>query len=137
MDIVGEYAAGGRLQESKVRLGRTAEVTPTGVGICAAGHPDIGDAFGPVEQVLRDAFITSLFQGLGEGTPGIGVTRLHMKQAGLALPEPTKRPLRTGRRPVSSQDTSLQHSGDRRSYRRRTTLYASKRGEQRCGIGSS
>ena len=33
--------------------------------------PNIGDAFGPVEQALQDAFIPALFQGLGEGTPGI------------------------------------------------------------------
>ena len=33
--------------------------------------PNIGDAFGLVDQVLRDTFILALFQGLGEGTPGI------------------------------------------------------------------
>ena len=38
--------------------------------------PNIGYAFGPMEQVLRDAFILDLFQGLGEGPPGRGVTRL-------------------------------------------------------------
>ena len=52
--------------------------------------PDIGDAFEPVEQVLREAFITALFHGLGEGTPGRVVTRLTLKQAGLALPYPKK-----------------------------------------------
>ena len=31
----------------------------------------------------------SLFQGLVEGIPGRGVTRLQKKQAGIALPDPT------------------------------------------------
>ena len=52
--------------------------------------PNIGDAFSLVEQALRDAFISALFQGLGEGTLGKGVTRVPVKQADLALPDPTK-----------------------------------------------
>ena len=44
----------------------------------------------PVEQVLRETFILALFQGLGEGTPRKGVTRLPLKQAGLDLPDPMK-----------------------------------------------
>ena len=41
--------------------------------------PDIGDAFGLVEQVLRDDFIPALFQGIGEGTLGSGFSRIPMK----------------------------------------------------------
>ena len=41
--------------------------------------PDIGDSFVPVEQGLRDAFITALLQVLGEGTPGRGFTHLDVK----------------------------------------------------------
>ena len=52
--------------------------------------PYIGDAFGPVEQGMREDFIPALFQGLREGTPGRGVPCLPMKQAGLDLPDPTK-----------------------------------------------
>ena len=52
--------------------------------------PDIGDNFGPVEQVLRDTFIPYLFQGLGERKQGRGFTCLPLKQAGLALPDLTK-----------------------------------------------
>ena len=52
--------------------------------------PGIGYAFGPVEQALWETFIPALFQGLGDGTPGQGVTRLPVKQEGLALPDPTK-----------------------------------------------
>ena len=37
-------------------------------------NPNIGDAFITVEQALREAFITYLFQGLVEGTLGRGVT---------------------------------------------------------------
>ena len=54
--------------------------------------PTIGDAFGLVEQDLKYAFITTLFQGLREGTTGRVVTRLPVKQAGLALPDPKKSP---------------------------------------------
>ena len=64
--------------------------------------PNIEDAFVPVEQALRDGFIPSLFQGIGEGTPERGFTRLTGKQAGMALPDLGKRPLRTGWRPVLS-----------------------------------
>ena len=52
--------------------------------------PDIGDAFGPTVQALREAFITALFQGLGEGTPGRVITCLPVKQAGLELHDPTR-----------------------------------------------
>ena len=41
--------------------------------------PGIGNAFGPVEQALQESFIPDLFQGLGEGTAGRGVTRLPVK----------------------------------------------------------
>ena len=51
---------------------------------------EIGDAFVQVEEALQETFLPSLFQVLVEGVPGIGVTRLLVKQAGLALPEPTK-----------------------------------------------
>ena len=52
--------------------------------------PDIGDDFRPVKTALWDMFILDLFQDVGEGTLGRGVTRLPVKQAGLALPYPTK-----------------------------------------------
>ena len=52
--------------------------------------PDIGDTFGPVEEVLRDTFIPVLSKGVGEGTPVWGVACLPVKQAGLALLDPTK-----------------------------------------------
>ena len=52
--------------------------------------PDIGEAFGPVDTDFRDTFVLALFQGLIEGTPGRGVTCLPVKQAGLALTDPTK-----------------------------------------------
>ena len=49
--------------------------------------PNFGDTFGPLDKAPRDAFITSLFQGLIEVTLGRGVTRLTVKQAGLYLPD--------------------------------------------------
>ena len=49
----------------------------------------IGDAFIPVEKSLQETFLPELFEELGEGAPGRGVTRLPVKQAGMALPDPT------------------------------------------------
>ena len=47
----------------------------------------IGDAFGPVEEVLRETFLPALFQGLGEGTLGRGAISIPVKQVGLDLPD--------------------------------------------------
>ena len=52
--------------------------------------PGIGDVFGPAEEALQETFLPALFQGTGEGSSERGVTRLSVKQAGLALPDPTK-----------------------------------------------
>ena len=46
----------------------------------------IGDAFGTVEEEIATAFLPELFEGVGDGTPGRTITRLPVKQAGLALP---------------------------------------------------
>ena len=47
----------------------------------------IGYYFIPVEEALRETFLPNLFQGLGEGSPGRGVTRLPVKQAVMAVPD--------------------------------------------------
>ena len=73
-------------QAPAVRLCRTAEVTPTGVGIFQRVIPGIGDAFGPLEKALRENFFLALFEGLVEGAPWRGVTHLPVKQARLDLP---------------------------------------------------
>ena len=52
--------------------------------------PGIRDAFGPVEEEIKTAFIPKLFHGVGDGAPGRAITRLPVKQAGLALPDPTR-----------------------------------------------
>ena len=52
--------------------------------------PGIGDAFGPVEKALRETFVPALFEGLGDGVPERGVTRLTAKQAGFDLPDPSQ-----------------------------------------------
>ena len=41
--------------------------------------PGIGDAFGLVEKVLRETFVQAMFEGLGDGVPERGVTRLTLK----------------------------------------------------------
>ena len=52
--------------------------------------PGIGNAFGPAEKALQETFVPDFFEGLDEGTPKRGVTRLLVKQAGLALPDPSQ-----------------------------------------------
>ena len=50
--------------------------------------PGAGEAFGPVEEALREIFVPALFEGLREVVPKREITRLPLKQAGLALPHP-------------------------------------------------
>ena len=52
--------------------------------------PGIGYAFGPVEKSLRETFVPELFEGLGDGVLERRVTCLTVKQAGLALPDPSQ-----------------------------------------------
>ena len=52
--------------------------------------PGIGNDFGPVETAPRETFVLELFEGLSNSVPEKGVTRLPVKQAGLALPDPTQ-----------------------------------------------
>ena len=52
--------------------------------------PNIGYAFGPVKDALWDDFVPALFQVVGGETPLWGFTSLTMKQAGIALIDPTK-----------------------------------------------
>ena len=52
--------------------------------------PGIREAFGPVKKALRETFMPEIFKGLGDGVPERGFTRLPVKQAELALPDPTK-----------------------------------------------
>ena len=147
--------------------------------------PVISNDFRPVEMALKETFVPALFEVLGDGVSEQGVTRLPVKQAGLALPDPYHtapenwmascvitghlvaalkgqvefrtayrregspayqsnrrdwllltqpiHPLRTGRRPVLSPDTSSQHSGVRWSSGRRTTWPASMWDGRRFG----
>ena len=50
----------------------------------------VGDAFGLVEEALRGVFVPALYEGLREGVLQRGITLLPVKQAGLALPDPTQ-----------------------------------------------
>ena len=47
--------------------------------------PGVGEAFGPVEEALREIFVPALCRGLSEGLPTRENTRLPVKQTGLAL----------------------------------------------------
>ena len=51
----------------------------------------IGDDFRPVETALKESFVPALFEGLGDGVPEQGVARLSVKQAGLALSDPSQK----------------------------------------------
>ena len=53
--------------------------------------PGVGDSFGPVEEELKETFVPELFKGLWKGVPEREVTCQPVKQAGLALPEPSQK----------------------------------------------
>ena len=57
---------------------------------CSGSPPGIGDAFGPVEKEIAKSFLLALFEGVGDGAPGRAITHLQVKQAGMALPDPTR-----------------------------------------------
>ena len=50
----------------------------------------IGKNFGPAEKAMWETFVPALFKGLCDGAPDRGVTRLPVKQAELALLDPTQ-----------------------------------------------
>ena len=50
----------------------------------------IGYAFGPVEEDITKAFLPELFERVGDGAPGMKITRLPVKQAGMALHDQTR-----------------------------------------------
>ena len=52
--------------------------------------PGVGEAFDPVEEAFWEIFVLVLFRGLKEGFPARKNTRLTVKQAGLALPDPVQ-----------------------------------------------
>ena len=52
--------------------------------------PGVGEAFGPVEEALREIFVPALYEGLREGVTERGITPLLLKQAGMALSDPTQ-----------------------------------------------
>ena len=52
--------------------------------------PGISNAFGPAEEEIAKAFLPALFEGAGDGAPGREITRLPVKQVGMALPYPTQ-----------------------------------------------
>ena len=51
--------------------------------------PGVGDAFGLVEEALKEIFVLALYEGLREGVLEQGITCLPVKQAGTALPDST------------------------------------------------
>ena len=43
-----------------------------------------------MEEEIAKAFLPALFEVLGDGAPGRAITHLPVKQAGMALPDPTQ-----------------------------------------------
>ena len=62
--------------------------------------PNIGDAFGPVETALWDAFMPALFQGVGEGTWNGRSPALQLNRPFLPSHTQKRYPPRNGRRTV-------------------------------------
>ena len=52
--------------------------------------PGVRDAFGPVEEAVKEIFVTELYEVLREGVPERGITHLPVKQVGMALPDLTQ-----------------------------------------------
>ena len=52
--------------------------------------PGIGDAFGLVEEEIKTVFIPEIFYSVRDRAPGREITRLQVKQAGMALPDPKR-----------------------------------------------
>ena len=52
--------------------------------------PGVGAAFGLAEKVLQEVFLLALLRDLTEGLPTRVNTRLPVKQAGLAIPDPVQ-----------------------------------------------
>ena len=72
------------------RICGPVEVPPAGVVFRTTHHPDIGMALKLVEDELWDTFLPSLFQGATSQIPGRAITGLPVKQAEIALPDPTR-----------------------------------------------
>ena len=52
--------------------------------------PGIGMVFQPVEDEMQDTLLPDLFQGDTHQVPERAITGIAVKQAGIALPEPTQ-----------------------------------------------
>ena len=52
--------------------------------------PDIGTAFHPMEDAMREVFLPDLFKGATSQIPGRSVTGLPVDQAGIALLDPNQ-----------------------------------------------
>ena len=52
--------------------------------------PGIVDTFGPVEEEIATTFLLEVLKDVGDGALGREITSPPAKQAGLALPDPTR-----------------------------------------------
>ena len=88
MDIFHRHTDRGCPKSPAVCICRTAKVPPKEWDFVQRVTPGVGAAFAPVEEALRVVFLPDLFRGLTEGLPTRENTRLPVKQAGLAIPDP-------------------------------------------------
>ena len=133
----GEDTVGVCPQSPAVRLCRTAEVTSTGVGICALGHPQRRGCLRTSGTCAEGSVYSGPLTWPRRGNIGEGGTCLTVKQAGWPSQTQQRRSLITVRHPVLSQDISLQRSGCRRSLEQYTTQCTYVRVGRRCRSGSS
>ena len=71
------------------RLRRTSKVPPTRVGFFQRVTLGTGNTCCPVEDTLRSTFLPGLFQVVTDGIPEWVITRIPVKQAGMALLDST------------------------------------------------
>ena len=67
--------------------------------------PEIGDAFRPVETALKETFVADFSRDWAAAYQSNGSPACQSNRWDWPFLTPPRRPLRTGWRPVSSQDT--------------------------------
>ena len=67
--------------------------------------PGVSNSFGPVEKAMKETIVPSELEVLQKGVMEQGVTRLPSNRRDWPFLTLPRRPLRTGWRPVLSQDT--------------------------------
>ena len=89
--------------------------------------PGFGNAFGPLEVALKEIFVPALYQACGRECRSEVSPACLSNRRDWPCPTLPRQPLRTGRRPMLSQETQSRHSGARWNSGRWTNRPASGR----------